>query len=133
MKKRRSFLKFYLIITILIASLIFIDSMFNILNIQKDNFSSLIFLFSYFFFFFNILSLFIFILQNLERITYFLPIYQMIIFIFFSISGSYLIIKGLLSPNVVYTLALMSLITSTFEIVFSIYLIKKFSLYKHTE
>lgn len=133
MKKRRSFLKFYLIITILIASLIFIDSMFNILNIQKDNFSSLIFLFSYLFFFFNILSLFIFILQNLERITYFLPIYQMIIFIFFSISGGYLIIKGLLSPNVVYTLALMSLITSTFEIVFSIYLIKRFSLYKHTE
>ncbi len=133
MKKRRSFLKFYLIITILIASLIFIDSMFNILNIQKDNFSSLIFLFSYLFFFFNILSLFIFILKNLERITYFLPIYQMIIFIFFSISGGYLIIKGLLSPNVVYTLALMSLITSAFEIVFSIYLIKRFSLYKHTE
>lgn len=129
MKIKRRFQRFYLWVALLIGILSLFDTFLVFFEVETAWYSTAILVVALTYFFFNILSIFIFLHTGLEKINYILPAYHILSFVIFTAIGALFIIKGWLSFGVVVTLSVVSLLGSLFEISFSSFLLHKFDLW----
>jgi len=123
------FLKVYLIIALVIGIIGLTDGLLSFLNLNLIIYAFILSLISLIFFIFNIFALFHFIHERLEKITFVLPIYHIITYICFFSLGITLSIMNLFSNWVVILLKIIVILTASFEILFSLYLLKKFKFF----
>jgi hypothetical protein len=124
MEKKKSFLQIYLWITLFFGFLGLLDNTLNFFNLNHI-FSTFVVIVAFSFFIFNIVALIIFFRSPLKKIYFVLPIYHLLTYIFFVGLGIYLLVSNLTLGWITLTLIITGIITSIFEIVFSIYLLKK--------
>ncbi len=128
MKDKRALVRWYVLAALLFGILGFIDTIiayFSTGAISYFYIASLLFLF---FFLANIFFLFYFIHNRLAKIFYVLPAYHIAAYIILSVAGAIVIFKEFSHPSISITFSLIALITSIFEIFFSLYLLKKYLL-----
>jgi len=132
MKTPLRFLRFYLVTALLIGAINLSDSLLALININSSIFSLVLMILSFLFFFFNILSITIFHHQKVARIAYFLPVYYIASYVIFFILSSILIFRTV-QPIVWNILIGVGIATSLFEMIFSTYLLRKFSRSSETQ
>jgi len=122
-----TFLRTYLFSVIIIGLIGLTDAVLTFLKITPALYTRIVPLLLFLFFFFNIFSIAIFRRHPLERIVYILPIYHIITYIIFLSLGLYLIISGIIPDWLSLALIGMQVVSSLFELSFSVYLLKKFA------
>ncbi len=128
-KKGRQFLGIYLLLAFVFGVLGLVDSSFSLFNFGSSNIYEFIVLFLGFaFLFFNIFAIIHFINNKLEKITLALPIYHILSYGILLFFGFVIGLYGL-SNGMLFSLSLVGMLTSGFEIVFSIYLLKRFEFF----
>ena len=128
-EKKLRFLRIYLIITLAFGVIGISDSLLSLFNASSIVYGIIIGLLAFLFFFFNIFALVHFMQDKLEKITWVLPIYHLLTAIFLTIIGVSLALAGLLNSGVVFFFGILSSLTSIFEILFSLHLLKRFKLF----
>ncbi len=118
------FLKAYLIAAVALAIIGIADSVLLFLALELPFYSPAVSVFSFLFFFFNLLAFFVFYHQSLERIVYVLPVYYLVSFVVFGIAG--VVLSAALLKSMFPYLVAISLLTSLFEFGFSVYLLRRF-------
>ena len=127
MKSGHGFLRKYLYIVIIIALIGISDAMLTFLKVSFPLYARIIPLVLFLFFFFNIFAIAIFRRHHFERIVYVLPIYHIITYILFLSLGLYLTIRGIVPTWLSLALIGMQVVSSFFELSFSIYVLKRFA------
>lgn len=125
MPEKRGFLKFYLLLAILIGIFGIVDNSLIFLKLASETYITMVSLLLFFYFFFNILAILVFYHQKQEPINYVLPLYHMITAIIFSIVGIYFSAPTFF---ILVSLLVIGYLTSLFEIGFGACLVKKFGL-----
>ena len=120
-----TFLRTYLFSVIIIGLIGLADAMLTYMKIAPPLYVKIVPLLLFLFFFFNIFSIAIFRRHPLERIVYILPIYHIITYIIFLSLGLYLIIRGTIPDWLSLALIGMQVVSSLFELSFSLYLLRK--------
>ncbi len=122
----RLFLKIYLILAWAFGILGLIDGILTLAGWKKAAVAQIIAVIAFFFFFFNITTVALFRRYHAEKIAYILPIYHLVTyFIFFWISLVLYYLKAV--PDIFFqVIILFSILLSLFEIIFSVYLLRKF-------
>ena len=128
MKEKKGFLRIYLILVIVFGLLGLVESILAFIGVTFNQYLyfSIIGIII-FFFFFNIISLAILKKQGVKRIAYVLPIYYIITIPLFFGVGVGLVLK---ESAILQFPFVISLISSLFEISFSIYTIIRLKLFK---
>ncbi|MAF99103.1 MAG: hypothetical protein CMH61_00680 [Nanoarchaeota archaeon] len=122
-----TFLKAYLITAVIMGILGLVDSLLFLFGFASSAFTNLLTLIVLFFFIFNIIALRNFVKTHLPHITRVLPIYHIVSYIIFMIVGIYTAHQLHRNTLFMYS-AGVGLVSSVFEIVFSLYLMKRFKL-----
>ena len=126
MRPRYWFLKFYLIVALILGVLSLSDSIFSALDININVYNLTLLIIGFFFFFFNIIAIPLFHHHHVKKIAYVLPIYHIITYLLFLGLGFYLAALQNVDSLIWNSLTITGFITSIFEIVFSLYLLRKF-------
>ena len=126
MGPRLGFLHFYLYCTLIIGLLGLTDALLTFLKITPLLYVRIVTLVLFLFVFFNILSIALFRRQNLERIVFVLPIYHIASYVLFLSLGLYLAFKTIIPLWLSFVLIGLQVVSSLFELGFSIYLLQKF-------
>lgn len=125
MKRKRNFLLVYLSLALLLGFVGIVSDLIGLLgkvsNIHFYIMGNLVLLF----FLFNVVAIPVFHHLKLERIVYVLPIYYLVSYVLFFILGLVLTI----TEAMIGIFTIISILTSVFEIGFSIYLIKKLEVF----
>lgn len=124
---KRGFLQAYLITTLIFGILGFIDNIFAAANFTFALYNKIVTILLFLFFFFNIFAIAFFIYQKIERLAYILPIYHLVSSLLFLGIGFWIANKQF-SPDFWIALIVLGTILSLFEIIFSVYLLRKFKL-----
>ena len=122
MKTKRWFLKTYLIAALAYGLLGLIDSGFVIFRFQSTAFTRVLFSISFLFFFLSIAAIAFFGHHRVQRIAYVLPIYHLVSYLFFIVLGFILASMETFQKWVWLSLLIIGILTSLFEIIFSVYL-----------
>lgn len=130
MKPKTWFLKIYLIFVLIFGIIGFIDNFFVVFGFTNNTYSFIILTLTFIFFFFNIVSISIFHYHRLEKINYVLPIYHIISYLFFFSISIILTIYEIFYNWMWLTFMIIGIFAALFEMGFSIYLLKRFSLLK---
>ncbi|GEM_PF-6562063 len=125
MKPNFWFLKTYLIISLFFGTIDLIDNFLTFLKISYPWYTLLLSIFFFLFFFFNIFFLIIFRQHRVLRIAYLLPIYYLISYAFFFVAALFLSQLEVLPSWLVPATIIFGVVTSIFEMGFSIYLLQK--------
>ncbi len=128
-EKKLRFLRIYLIITLAFGVIGISDSTLSLFDASSIIYSIIIGLLAFLFFFFNIFALVHLMQDKLEKITWILPTYHLLSAVLITIFGVLMALQGLLTNNVIFSLGIFGVLSSTFEIVFSLYLLKRFELF----
>ena len=126
MRPRLGFLRFYLYCTLIIGLLGLTDALLTFLKITPLLYVRIVTLVLFLFVFFNILSIALFRRQNLEIIVYVLPIYHIASYVLFLSLGLYLAFTAIIPLWLSFVLIGLQVVSSLFELGFSIYLLQKF-------
>ncbi len=126
MRPRLGFLHFYLYCTLIIGLLGLTDALLTFLKITPLLYVRIVTLVLFLFVFFNILSIALFRRQNLEIIVYVLPIYHIASYVLFLSLGLYLAFTAIIPLWLSFVLIGLQVVSSLFELGFSIYLLQKF-------
>ena len=129
MEQKKGFLRFYLIIALLIGIIGLIDTILTLLNFNNQIYDYIILSITIFFFFFNILTLPIFHYHNVEKMAYILPIYHLSTYILFSLLGIILVLSNKNISWINISLIVISFLAALFEILFSIFLIIRLNVF----
>ncbi|MFH1682732.1 MAG: hypothetical protein ABIA37_02960 [Candidatus Woesearchaeota archaeon] len=129
MARKKRFLGIYLWIALVFGIIGLLDGLTSLFGFNLVLYEAIISILALLFFFFNIFAWAHFIQDRLEKITWVLPIYHLVGYVTFFIIGLVLSWKGMLSGGVTSSLSIISMLTSSFEILFSLYLLKKFELF----
>jgi len=121
------FFRTYLYSVIIIGLIGLADAVLTFLRIHLPLYARLVSLLLFLFFFFNIFSMAVFRKTGLPRVAYILPLYYVISYVLFLSLGIYLAITAIIPSWLSLTLIGIQLASSLFEIVFSLYLLTKFS------
>lgn len=125
---KEHFLRTYLIIVLAFGVIGISDSLLSLFNTSSIIYGVIVGILAFLFFFFNLFALVHLIQEKLEKITWILPVYHLLSAIIFTILGVLLSLKGLLTNNLIFSLGIMGILTSSFEILFSLFLLKRFKL-----
>ena len=125
-EKKLKFLRIYLILTLVFGVIGLSDSILSLLKISSLTYSIILGTLAFVFFFFNIFALVHIMQEKLEKITWVLPTYHILTTILFTILGIILSLAGLLNQIAIFLLIIIGLLSSIFEIGFSVYLLKRF-------
>jgi len=131
-KKRKSkekFLRIYLIIAFGFGFIGLADSLLSLFGFSSIIYGLMVGILAFLFFFFNIFAWVHFMHEKLEKITWVLPIYHIGSYVLFFILGIVLAVIGLLNGGVLTFLSVLGMLTSGFEILFSLYLLKRFEFF----
>ena len=128
-EKKLKFLRIYLILTLVFGVIGLSDSILSLLKISSLTYSIILGTLSFVFFFFNIFALVHIMQEKLEKITWVLPTYHILTTILFTILGIILSLAGLLNQIAIFLLIIIGLLSSIFEIGFSVYLLKRFKFF----
>ncbi len=126
MELKSSFLKYYLFIALFFGILSFLDNILTILKLTNNSYINILTIVFFLFFFFNIMAIPLFHHYHAQRIAYVLPFYHIISYIILLALSSILTVKALILGGGWILLIMIGTITSLFEIIFSLYLLKKF-------
>lgn len=126
MKSGYGFLRVYLYSVVFIGLIGLADALLTFFAISPLLYVRIVSLLLFLFFFFNIFSLAVFRRHPLPKIVYVLPIYHIVSYIFFLSLGLYLVITGINPSWLSFALIGLQLVSSLFELSFSMYLLKKF-------
>lgn len=129
MAGKKRFLGTYLLIALVFGVIGLLNSLSSLFGFSTLIYEAAVSVLALVFFFFNIFAWAHFIQDRLERITWVLPIYHLAGYVAFFIIGLVLSWKGMLATWTVFSLNLAGMLTSTFEILFSFYLLKRFELF----
>lgn len=103
------------------------DGLVSLLNLSlMEYYGWVISVIAFLFFFFNIFALVYFKQERLEKITWVLPIYHIASYILFFGLGIFLGLAGLFLGGVVGILGVIGVVTSVLEIIFCVYLLRRF-------
>ena len=129
MKPRRWFLRIYLILALIFGLLGLSDSILSLLEVSSAIYSLIMVLVPFLFFFFNIIAIPTFHHHRAEKIAFVLPIYHIVTYILFIGLAFVLFSMDNIHKLVETGIITIGLLTSAFEIGFSIYLLKRFGLF----
>ncbi len=123
MKPKMGFLKFYLLIALLIGFLGILDNFFALINFTYPIYQYVVIAVLFLFFFFNLSSLFVFRHHGVERIAYVLPIYHLLSYLLFVGVGGVIAYLGTTPESWKLILLASGFLSSLFEVAFSSYLL----------
>ena len=123
-----TFLRTYLFSVIVIGLIGLADALLTLLKISSPLYVRIVTLVLFLFVFFNVFSMAVFRRHQLSRIVYVLPIYHIASYVLFLSLGLYFSITQVIPSWVSWTLIGLQIVSSLFELSFSIYLLKKFGL-----
>ena len=130
MKSGFGFLRVYLLSVVIIGLIGLADALLTFLKIAPALYVRIVSLLLFLFFFFNVFSLAAFRRHQLPKIVYVLPIYHLVSYIVFLSLALYLTIIAVIPSWLSYTLIGLQLISSLFELSFSIYLLTRSESYQ---
>jgi len=125
MRRILGFLKTYLVVSLIFGMVDLADNILTFLKFNDSWYAVAISIFFFLFFFFNILSLIIFRYHRVPRIAYVLPFYYLVSYVLFILIALSLTLLTVLPPWLVPATVVLGVITSLFEMGFSIYLLQK--------
>ena len=128
-EKKLGFFKIYLIIALAFGVIGLSDSLLSLFQISSTIYEIVVGILAFLFFFFNIFALVHIMQDKLEKITWILPLYHLLSAILFTFVGIILSLKGLLTNGVLLSFGIIGILTSVFEVLFSLYLLKRFELF----
>ena len=128
-KGTEKFLGIYLMIVFGFGLLGLADSLLSLFGFSSAVYGVIVLILGVLFFFFNIFSLVQFMQERMEKITWVLPVYHMISYVLFFGLGVVLAVMGALVNWVFILLAVVGMLTSGFEILFSLYLLRRFEFF----
>ena len=128
-EKKHKFLRIYLIITLAFGVIGISDSLLSLMKTSSTSYTLIVGFLAILFFFFNIFALVHIMQEKLEKITWVLPLYHLLTAVLITTLGVFLSLKGLLTANVIFSLGIIGILTSGFEVLFSLYLLKRFELF----
>ena len=128
MKKKRGFLKTYLLLALIFGLYGLLDSLLIFFDVVTNIYVYIAFTLPLLFFVFSVLAIPIFHYQRLERIVYVLPIYHIISYGVFFAFAFILSFFWLVHGWIWILMIILGFLTSIFEIWFSYYLLQKFDL-----
>ena len=120
---KRGFAKTYFIIALIFGLLGLVDILLSFLHKEPVWYASTISILLFFFFFFNILAIALFHHHHMENIAFVLPVYHLVSYVIFLGIGLWLSTQETLLSWIDPTLLTVGVITSSFEILFSFYLL----------
>ncbi len=126
MERNLRFLHTYLYIVLFIGLVGLADALLTFLKITFPIYVKIVTLVLFLFFFINIFSIAVFRRHRLEKIVYIIPIYHITSYVLFLSLGLYLTILVIIPPWLSVALICLQIVSSIFELSFSIYLLKKF-------
>ena len=129
MKKKKGFLKTYLLLALIFGLYGLLDSVLTFFNVLNNIYVYLAFILPFLFFVFSIIAIPIFHHQRLERIVYVLPIYHILSYLIFFAFAFILSFFWLVHGWIWILIIILGFLTSIFEIWFSYYLLKRFELF----
>ena len=123
MKRKRGFLRPYLILVILFALLGITDTILGFSDIQSNIFTNIFLTLSFLFFFYNLMALAYFHHHHVETLVFILPAYHIITYLAFTGIGFYLVFNQLITPSIITTLLIITGISALLELIFAIFMI----------
>ena len=123
MKPKRGFLKFYLVIALLMGFLGLLDNVFAVVNFTLLLYRYSVVTILFLFFFFNVSALAVFRHHRVEHIAYVLPIYHLLSYLLFIGVGAVIIFIETTPEFLTIGIILAGFLSSLFEILFSGYLL----------
>ena len=124
--KKRGFLHFYLILVLAYGILGLVDNFMITFDVTTNIVSVVLKIIFLIFFLFNILVIFTFYYLKEEKIAYILPIYYILSYGLFFGVGFLLTLLNLIMGWIWIILINISVFASLFEIIFSVYLLRRF-------
>jgi len=123
--EKKGFAKLYLMVALCFALLGLLDIIFTLVKLEAVIFKSALGILAVVFFFFNITALPLLHHFKAERIYYLLPIYYLISYTLMTITGIIIGWFNLALNSLWVILIVVGALSSLFELIFSIYLLKK--------
>ncbi|MBI2146248.1 hypothetical protein HYU22_02830 [Candidatus Woesearchaeota archaeon] len=131
MPSSSTFLRVYLYLTLIFGIIGLVDNIFTFLNFMPPMYVLSILGITVLFFIFNITTIPLFMHQRVPRIAFVLPVYHVLSFLVFFGIGVALFVFELAGEKIwVWGLIGLGFLASLFEIIFSLYLLRKFSFTK---
>ena len=126
-----NFLLVYLYLALTFGIIGLVDNIFTFLDFMPQMYVLAVLAATVFFFIFNIITIPIFMHQRVPRVAFVLPVYHVLSFIVFFGAGVALFVFELTGEKLwVWGMIGLGFIASLFEIIFSLYLLRKFSFTK---
>jgi len=126
MEDYHRFIRIYLIFALIWGSLGVIDSILNLINLNSKYYIIPLSLLGLLFFGFNLFSVYRLRQEDNEPLIWVLPLYYIISYVLFFILGLVLIWANWYTSILVMVITIISLLFSSGEIIFSLYLLKRF-------
>lgn len=125
MPEKRGFLQVYLILALLIGIVAFADNILHLFNLTPKIYPTITSVLFFLFFLVSITAIPLFVHHQVGGVVYILPIYYLIVYLFFSLLGLVLSFFPALASRVELILIIAGFLTAIFQIVFAVYLLEK--------
>ena len=126
MSHSTKFLQVYLYLALAFGLLGLLDSIFTVSNFMPPLYVMSILAVSVLFFIFNIITIPLFMHQRVPRLAFVLPIYHVVSFmLFFGLGVALFVFNMAGKPMWVWAMISVGIMASLFEIIFSLYLLRK--------
>lgn len=125
MPEKREFLRVYLILALLIGILAFANNILRLFKFTPKIYIAITSVLFFLFFLVSIIAIPLFVHHHVGGVVYILPIYYLVVYLFFSLLGLVLSFLPVLASRAELILTIAGFLTAVFQIVFAAYVLEK--------
>ncbi len=125
MPEKREFLRVYLILALVIGIVAFADNILRLFKLTPKIYVAITSVLFFLFFIISIIAIPLFVHHHAGGVVYILPIYYLVVYLFFSLLGLVLSFLPVLASRAELILTIAGFLTAIFQIVFAVYVLEK--------